>query len=453
MDYTETKQARYGAPGTEAAAPLARRAGQDVGAQAEPVGLMARTRRAFIGWLKTAAVTLGTMYVIGWFAVTMTVTWFNRTNPRVARWENTMQKEMRARAMRPYAAPVDPGISLARAGEAFLALQPGRTGDYGFTLRVPAKQPVVPWRGMKLDQDLFKNSRPSSYEGPSSVHLIAASKAGYSAREKAVLKMIGNAPIWRQWDIVARAPALDQLGARFELPFGADATIEMMPIQRFAATKELAYAAVARAAWHLSEGRRDSAEIVLRSIVSYGLLTADHGSWVIDQLIGNVITGIGRGPLIEFYDLTNDPRGREIERATAQAELAGVPAAFNVNRQGFIERRNAIANAIGSTDVPHAMRMEMLLTYRLNSCGDARELIFGPRPESREVFERARRDLARYPSERALIDLIESPREIPVDALGSGADRTVGTTMNLLGRVFFNPRLGMCTIAGIQGRQ
>ena len=52
MDYTETKQARYGASGIEDAAPLAKR-------EAGGAGLVTRAKRGFMGWLKTAAITLG----------------------------------------------------------------------------------------------------------------------------------------------------------------------------------------------------------------------------------------------------------------------------------------------------------------------------------------------------------------------------------------------------------
>ena len=65
---------------------------------------------------------------------------------------------------------------------------------------------------------------------------------------------------------------------------------------------------VSRAAYHLAIGQRDSAEAVLRSIVSYGFSIADNGTGLIDQLSGRVVVGIGRSALENFYTVTHDPR-------------------------------------------------------------------------------------------------------------------------------------------------
>ena len=127
--------------------------------------------------------------------------------------------------------------------------------------------------------------------------------------------MVATAPLWTQYDLIARAPAVDILGGRFVMPFPDDALIFQMPILRFAATKELAYAGVSRAAYHLAVGERAEAEAALRSIIGFGFAIIDNGTFVIDGLIGQVIVGIGRDALERFYTLTGDPRAAAVVAA------------------------------------------------------------------------------------------------------------------------------------------
>jgi hypothetical protein len=439
LDQTQTKEARYAAPGAVGAAPLATRA--------VPRGLLARAQAAVSDWLKTAAITLGVMYVAGWFVLTLGVAWMARTNAGFARFDNTMEKQYAADVMRPYALAPDAKISIDEAGRAFLALQPRekQSTSTGFELRSTASNLTPPWRGMVMAPELFPDALSHSYEGPGQA-VIDASKRGFSAKERAVLKMIATAPQWHDWDIVSRAPRLDLVGARFESPFGPDAALYAMPIIRFGATKEFAYAAVSRAAWHLSEGRRDSAEAVLRAIVSQGFALSDNATGAIDQLIGNVVVGIGRDALVRFYALTKDPRGPAIEAATERARKRQGPPAAQISVRDFNKRVGAINEAITSPDLGRGLRLEMIGQRAQVACGDARELVFGYRAETQAVFDKARAELGRYASERALIDLYQNATTAPVGSW-AGAPRAVAA-FDAVGRIYFNPRLATCAVFG-----
>jgi hypothetical protein len=437
----ERSDARYRAPG---AAPLATR-------RVPASGLVGRIKHGLIDWAKTAAITLGTMYVIGWLAVTIGVAWMGRTNAGFARFDNTMEKQFAADVMREYALPKDASISVAEAGRAFVALQPARKNAGGYIVRSAPVVAEPPWRGMELDSTLFVGAGNSSYEGPSS-GVINASAKGFNAREREVLRLIATAPQWRDWDIVARAPKLDIIGARFEIPFGKDVHIYEMPILSFGVTKEYGYAAVSRAAWHLSEGRRDSAETILRAIVSNGFALSDNASSAIDQLIGNVIVGIGKDALIRFYSLSNDPRGPAIEAAVERARRLPAAAGASILVRDFVKRIGSIEEAIDDPALGRGIRMEMLGVRARASCGDARELVFGQRAETRAVFDRARADLARYPSERAVIDLLQNSTHAPVSQwLGTRQDNAA-IALDMLGRIYFNPRLPSCAVIGLGSR-
>ena len=71
-----------------------------------------------------------------------------------------------------------------------------------------------------------------------------------------------------------------------------------------------------------------------------------------------------------------------------------------------------------------------------------RELLFGPSAETRQVVERARHTLARYPSEVALVELLTRPS----DASSSNPIRTLAvSSASVAGVVLQNPRLVSCT--------
>lgn len=442
MDQTRTSEARYGAPDISGAAPLATRG--------EPRGFVARAREAVIDWVKTAAITLGTMYVIGWFVMTVGVAWMNRVGNGGARFENTMQRHQIAEAMRPYALAPDPRITLDEATRAFAALQPPSRGGNGYVMKQGGVGPALPWKGLVMAPELFPTARASSYEGPGPT-VIEATKSGFSAKEREVLRSIGTAPQWRVWDLLARAPSVDIVGARFETPFAAEAHVYYMPILKFGATKEYAYAAVTRAAWHISEGRSDSAEAILRAIVSNGFALRDNATFAIDQLIGNSIIGIGRDALIRFYALTGDPRGPAIEAEVARASARPIPAEIHTNVRDYKLRVVAIEEAIRARSLGRGIQMEMLSQRAQATCGDARELVLGQRASTRDVFDRARQELARYPAERATIDLIQRSMEYPEIGWVDSREPAI-KGLEFLGRIYFNPRLASCTLTGMYAR-
>ena len=98
---------------------------------------------------------------------------------------------------------------------------------------------------------MFPTARPDLYNGPSSRSVLEASVKGFSPREMEYLRILAAAPVWREFDLVARARAVDAIGGQLRTPFGAKATPEGRPLPSFKDSKELAYAAVARAAYYM----------------------------------------------------------------------------------------------------------------------------------------------------------------------------------------------------------
>jgi hypothetical protein len=358
--------------------------------------------------------------------------------------DNTFTRVAAADRVRPFRLPADPSITPMQAGLALNRLQPSRATSPGFELLAPDGQIVLPWRSMSISPDMFVSARPSLYEGPSSQAILEAAARGFSPNERAYLEAVSASPVWRDFDLVARAPAVDIVGGRFRIPFGADALPEQRPIPSFKTSRELSYAAVARAAHYMAIGQRDSAETVLRSIVSYGFAIMDNGSTSLEGLIGGVIVGVGRDALQRFYLIQHDPRASS--SALAPPPKSGVSAARSGTALSAEELRRQLLARIEDPAVPLTERFDGLQSLSISSCTNVRELLFGPRSDVADVLGRAERTLARYPSERALVNL---QTRLPSLSSGYGTlnpfQALAASSASVAGVVTRNPRLVTCT--------
>ncbi|HVZ49368.1 MAG TPA: hypothetical protein VG916_11330 [Gemmatimonadaceae bacterium] len=439
-----TEQSRYGAgtPGA-AAAPLV-----PVGAASR--GLAVRVGGAIGRWMRTAALVLGVAYAFGWVGLVLAVPALSRMTWRPPPIGNTLTRRHAAEAMRPYVLPRDPSITPEAAGVAFASMSPRLVTSVStsFPLRA-VDRPDAPWRRFDLSPLAFRSGVSRSYHGPDTKTILAAAAKGLPREELALLKQYGTAGVWAAFDRVARAPKVDFLAGRFVLPFGPDASAYLLPVPSFANSKELAYASVARAAWHLAEGRRDSAEAALRAVVSFGFQFVDHGTSMLDELTGATIVSIGRDGLKSLYDATRDPRAAALA-AVQQGALAASRSPATVPWSGAASlgdaqaRMIAFASQPGDATVPE--RLAMLYQVPRFACTSTRDLVMGPSAEVRAAFAAVRRDYAGMPGQLAEIDLIEaqlSSTHAPIEGVMPAPALRVA---NLLSRVYFNPRLGACTV-------
>ena len=91
-------------------------------------------------------------------------------------------------------------------------------------------------------------------------------------------------------------------------------------------------------------------------------------------------------------------------------------------------------------------RYEALRLLSAASCTNVRELLFGPGSDVTDAFRNARRDLARYPSERALVDLVHLKPEARRAELGFDPLQMLAvSSATVAGVVLRNPRLAACT--------
>ncbi len=341
--------------------------------------------------------------------------------------------------VRPFMLPKDASITPMMAGVALHVLEePGRTGPF---LR-PVAARERPWETTAITPEMFRTARPDVFEGPSPVRILEAGARGFSADEKAYLEKLAAAPIWRDFNLVARAQAVDVVGGRTVTPISSNATWAEYPIVTWRGPRELAYAAVSRAAWFESIGQRDSAEATLRAIVSVGFAAIDNGVTATDELVGNVIVGVGQNALARFYRLTNDPRAA----SAALAPVRTLTPAHVARRSPDVIRREWIARA-NDPAVPRAERIESLRILSLASCTSVRELMFGPRSDVTNAVAQAERTLSRYPAEGDLIRLsARLPRFQDGDLMSTPLQGIVASSASVVASLTGNPRLVTCSI-------
>jgi hypothetical protein len=364
-------------------------------------------------------------------------------------WDNrNFTSHVRARlkqadVSRSLALPADPSITATQAGLAFSALMPTRESA-DFPAMEIASRPEATWRTAVIAPGMFTNAAPDLFHGPSSKTILEAVSRGFSANETAFLHTLATAPVWRDFDIVARARAVDVIGGQLKIPFAPTVTAERMPLTDFKVARELAYAAVSRAAYHMSIGQRDSAETVLRSIVSVGYAMIDNSTNLMDELIGNTLVGIGRDGLRRYFVITHDPRAdapalAQPDKSVTLENSAGARPSFDVMRRQLIAQS-------ADPSVARGERFEALRQLSVSSCTNVRELMFGPSTDVTNAIGKARGTLARYPSEQALVDLLGRQPELmrsgvqynPIQALAVSSATVAGVVLR-------NPRLASCT--------
>lgn len=355
---------------------------------------------------------------------------------------NTRARISRSEVMRPLALPKDASITPMQAGLAFNALQP-KTEVKGFPMIEPAARPEATWGHEIITPDMFRTAKPNMYHGPNSQAILEAVAKGFTPQEMAYLRTVATAAVWKNFDLIARAPAVDLIGGRFKVPFSPDVRAYQLPLFQYKFAREIASAAVSRAAYHMALGQRDSAETILRSVVSFGFTLVDNGTSLIDELIGSVIVGTGQDGLRRFYVVTNDPRAS----MPALNPPARMPSTADPMRVDNVEntRRLLIARSQDPRTSP-GERYEALHLLSGSACTNVRELLLGRRSDVADALRNASVNLARYPSERALVELLGREPEFPNEGLSwdpfTGLAASAAT---VVGAVTHNPRLATCT--------
>jgi hypothetical protein len=400
---------------------------------------LGRKPRSLTRRLVGAVVIVLVMCIIIPFVVLATAgpSLWNATIPTFA---NTTQKLQRANLMRAYRSPTDPSIDAIRAGEAFhgLGARPG-VKNQPYTrpaTRGPITLPVP-------DAALFPNARPEFWVGPSPTRILESAHKGLSRAEMDYLAALAANPAWEDYGVVAHAKRMDLAAGTYIIPLPADISAFELPLTRFAATKEMAYANNSRAAWYLASGKPADADRVLRETISNGFRLIDDGNTLIDDLIGVVIVGIGRNALEQLYALTKNP-----ELARIQADSAAFDKAHQTAAKAATPDRATVIKAVTDTTQARGLRMELVMALSTAKCTSVREVMFGAGSEITTALDAARGQLARSTAEGALFDLnarvVESAPSLARNLSGAGPNFMIGLS-KVPAFLLHNPRISNCT--------
>jgi hypothetical protein len=266
-----------------------------------------------------------------------------------------------------------------------------------------------------------------------------------TGEQRRALRLVGTAEVWTAFDRVGRASAIDILGAHFELPFGAEARIYAVPAAGLSGLRDLGTASLTRAAWHLAEGRKDSAEAALLTMISAGSLIEEQSLQSVDLNAGRRMRFEGWNALLALYEAANDPRAAELKRV-----LSADSVSSTIERGRGNATRTELIAGMRSPELPPATRVAHMRFLLLTSCTSATEIVFGPSDEVKQAMAELRRELGRYPSEQAFLELASKPLE-PNDFFEIRLTRRMlgsGILGGALGNIYFNPRFRSCAMLG-----
>ena len=324
-------------------------------------------RNAAVGLLLVTAIPVGVVALRSRF-----LTYFERS-------ERTIERIQRAQYLRPLMLPKDASITPMQAGSAFHAIQLVKTDEQFPT--VPSGSTAMrerPWRTHKLTDDMFKSAgfRSPAFQGPSPDHIIEAVNEGLSAIEVAWLRDVAEAPLWKNFDIVAAAKAVDFLGGQYQLPFRAEAYAPLRPLLGYGGTKELASAGISRAAYYVAIGQPDKADAALRSVVSFGFAMIDNATTEMDALTGQMIVNMGRRGFEQFnYSLPGLHDMVELHAPPPSTESGAALMGMRISAAGLHER---LLKGAMDHSAPRGVRLQRLTDLSYASCKNIPEMINGP---------------------------------------------------------------------------
>lgn len=280
------------------------------------------------------------------------------------------------------------------------------------------------------EPDLF----PDPFSESVARDLMTRGMASFSEEEAAALRQAAEHPAQAEFEILARAPLVDVVSSRWQLPFPDTVTFQSLPWPRFAAFRTAGLARVARAAVQADAGDVEGAERTLQELISTGLLLVDEGPTLIDNLMGVVLANMGGDALEGLYESS----GRTADARALRWSREGAQAAASKARAGLVSEDihsllQGIPDLVVDDEPLRGLRWEYFATFNmLAPCINVHKMVFGPDETYDDWRLDARDALVRVRGEVELFDLAEGSTV--------GADR--GALRGVL------PRLLRATLGG-----
>jgi hypothetical protein len=251
-------------------------------------------------------------------------------------------------------------------------------------------------------------------EGPLKTSLTVAAQRADSLvsrirradpQERAYFRRVAAHPAHREFAIVGRAGDIDLVATRWILPFPDSMNSTSIPIPRFGAIRSGAQAHVARAVLDAIAGNPASAERQVREVISTGFVMMEHGTTLIETLVGAAIVRFGCESLEQLYRMT----GRRAEAESLAWMLANVQDLARAMRwsesRGEGELRR-IAEIVGDSAAPAGVRWELFGTVNAFApCASLHRIVYGWGPDYADWVVRARASLVRHAGDEQLFQV------------------------------------------------
>jgi len=321
------------------------------------------------------------------------------------RFDRVQQRAAEVEAFRGYGVAADPAISPLEAGQLLQELL------YVGSTRAPAIGEMDPLR--RLPQAWLPRMESANPLGSEphrwAEELFQRVAEGRTPEMTKYMEAVASNPAHAVFSRLARAAELDAAAGRWETTFPRGLTMASVPIPRFGELREGAYAHVAAAALAQSRGRSAEAEVLIREVISVGMLLGDQGPTLIENLIGHVVAEFGGTALERFYTVTgrDDDAGRL--RAVRDAARRSAGRIHGSNPEGIESFVRSLPDLVADTGTVRGLRWEFFtLTATVSPCLNLHRMVFGPEEQYEGFVENARSSLVRWPSEEKLFDLARS---------------------------------------------
>jgi hypothetical protein len=296
-----------------------------------------------------------------------------------------------------YRTPPDETMTPIVAGEALLAINSTASKRPPSPLERRVSNDYPAWHRVAPSTDLFSASREMPW---TSAAILAAGK-GLTVPQRDALVRASAHPARAEFSRAAVASAADLNGALLKLPLEKPLHPYDFPVVVLFGLRDAAESHAALAALDVADRHPLDAERHAREIISVGELVLDmHPGLNLGE--GRRIVERGVSTLEAVYVAT----GREREARVLLDSM--VVAANRANPQRIRPSIEGLQRALRDTTIPRGARMELVFPLVLRVCADPKQLLFGVDDDYRRDVSFARDSLARFPSERAWVDALDS---------------------------------------------
>jgi hypothetical protein len=316
----------------------------------------------------------------------------------------------------------------------------------------PDERPRSDYRPLpRVDSGAFADIALPQFGLPDPRLVLARALQGFTAPERQWLQALAAHPAWREMELVSRAAAVDEVGGRFLMPLAPSVQWISLPAYNPSDTRALVIANASRAALRLADGDRVGAEAALRAGIGLGRSRVSSVS-MIEVAAAGPMLALARDAWLEYLRLTADPRGQRLAAALDSATtLTQSLEASSQNQRaaplGYREWRRRQLRTVYDAGASTATRLSVLGGVSLLQCASLRDVLFGASPDLRAAAIYARDSVARFPSERALVERVLDAPSVSGDQQWTpnvSMTQVAGRMLELSGRVLGNRRMQGC---------